>query len=100
MTVPVVAIFVSKPGKEETLEQLFRGVIEKTHAEEGCIVYQLNRDTENPRRFVWTEEWESRELLQKHLQSAHIIHLFSELPKYIETSSVMMLDKLAGGPAK
>ncbi|MDQ9205839.1 putative quinol monooxygenase [Cronobacter sakazakii] len=82
------------------MSSCFAASSKKTHAEEGCIVYQLNRDTENPRRFVWTEEWESRELLQKHLQSAHIIHLFSELPKYIETSSVMMLDKLAGGPAK
>ena len=100
MTVPVVAIFVSKPGNEETVEALFRGVIETTLGEEGCIAYQLNRDSENPRRFVWTEEWQSRELLDKHLAAPHIAELFATLPQYIESSEVLVLAPLAGGAAK
>ncbi|NIF23044.1 MULTISPECIES: putative quinol monooxygenase [Pantoea] len=99
MTLPVVALFTVKAGHEETVEQLFRGVIEATLKEEGCISYQLNRDIENPRRFIWTEEWQSRELLQKHIESPHISKLFAELPPYIEHSEVVALQKLAGGVA-
>nr|WP_244269301.1 antibiotic biosynthesis monooxygenase [Pantoea septica] len=33
--------------------------METTLKEDGCVSYQLNRDTENLRRFVWTEEWQS-----------------------------------------
>jgi len=99
MTVPVVAIFEVNVGAEETVEALFRGVIETTLAEEGCISYQLNRDTENPRRFVWTEEWASRELLQKHIEAPHIAALFEALPQYLTSSEVIALTPLAGGKA-
>ena len=100
MTVPVVAVFVAKTGAEQTVEALFRAVIDTTLAEEGCISYQLNRDSENPRRFVWSEEWQSRELLQKHLEAPHITSPFAELPQHIESSDVMVLGKVAGGAAK
>lgn len=99
MSVPVVAIFYAKPGTEELVEQLFRSVIDTTLEEEGCISYQLNRDTENPQRFVWTEEWESKALLERHLNAPHITHLFSVIPQYIEESDIIVLNPLAGGAA-
>lgn len=99
MSVPVIAIFIAKPGTEELVEQLFRSVIDTTLEEDGCINYQLNRDTENPCRFVWTEEWESKALLERHLNAPHITHLFSVIPKYIETSDIIALNPLAGGAA-
>ncbi|MEH0874398.1 putative quinol monooxygenase [Pectobacterium cacticida] len=99
MTVPVVAIFEVKPGAEAIVEKLFRGVIETTLAEEGCITYQLNRDSNNSSRFIWTEEWQSLELLQKHLAAQHITTLFAEIPQYIEKSEVIALTPVAGGHA-
>lgn len=99
MTVPVVAIFVAKPGSEQTVEALFRGVIEATLAEQGCLSYQLNRDPKNPRRFVWTEEWASRSLLQKHLGAPHVTELFTRVAEHIEQSEVIALEKVAGGVA-
>lgn len=100
MTIPVVAIFTVKEGAEARVEQLFRAVIDTTLAEEGCISYQLNRDEANASRFIWTEEWESRELLQKHLDAPHIVALFAEIPQYVAHSEVIALNKLAGGEAK
>ena len=99
MTIPVVAIFTVKEGAEAKVEHMFRAVIDTTLAEEGCISYQLNRDTENASRFIWTEEWESRELLQKHLDAPHITTLFAEIPQYIVQSEVIALNKIAGGKA-
>ncbi|MFP2428825.1 putative quinol monooxygenase [Enterobacter ludwigii] len=99
MSVPVVAIFLAKPGTEALVEQLFRSVIDTSLEEDGCISYQLNRDTDNPRRFVWTEEWESKELLERHLSASHIAHLLSVILQYIETSDIIVLNPLAGGVA-
>lgn len=99
MTVPVIALFRVKPGTENTVEKLFRSVIETTLTEEGCISYQLNVDTEDARRFVWTEEWQSQALLDRHLNAPHIVALFSELPQYIESSEIIALKPLAGGAA-
>jgi quinol monooxygenase YgiN len=99
MTTPVVAIFVAKPGSEQKLEELFRGVIAETLREEGCVTYQLNRDVQNPSRFIWTEEWTSQDLLDKHLAAPHIAKLFAQVPEHVESSEVIPLAKLAGGAA-
>ncbi|MFC0408387.1 putative quinol monooxygenase [Roseomonas elaeocarpi] len=94
-TTPVVAVFVTKPGAEEKVEAMFRAVVPTTLAEEGCITYQLHRDSENPRRFVFTEEWASRELLDRHLAAPHIATLFAALPEHLESSEVSVLTRLA-----
>lgn len=99
MIVPVVAIFRVKPGTETLVEKMFRSVIETTLAEEGCISYQLNIDMADACRFIWTEEWQSQELLDRHLNAPHIQALFSELPQYIESSEIITLRPLAGGDA-
>ncbi|KGT91435.1 putative quinol monooxygenase [Enterobacter cancerogenus] len=99
MTVPVVALLTAKPGCEDQAEKLFRGVIDETLQEEGCITYQLNIDSKNPRRFVWTEEWASQELLDKHLNAPHIVKLFADLEPLLEHAEVVALRKVAGGNA-
>lgn len=99
MTLPVVAIFVAKPGSEQQLEQLFLGVVDTTLREEGCISYQLNRDTANPRRFVFTEEWRSQADLDRHLAAPHLQELSRQVPQHIESSDILVLSKLAGGVA-
>ncbi|KFI07404.1 putative quinol monooxygenase [Massilia sp. BSC265] len=97
MSLPVVAIFVAKPGFEEKLEALFRGVVATTLGEEGCISYQINRDMANPRRFVFTEEWRSQADLDRHLAAPHLRALSEQVPECIESSDVLLLTKLAGG---
>ena len=99
MTTPVVAIFVAKPGAEEKLEALFRSVIATTLKEDGCISYQLNRELDNPRRFVWTEEWESRELLNRHAAAPHIKAILAEIPELVESAEVIPLRKIDGAHA-
>ncbi|MBD8565945.1 antibiotic biosynthesis monooxygenase [Oxalobacteraceae sp. CFBP 8763] len=99
MTLPVVAIFVAKPGLEEKLETLLRSVVEPTLREEGCISYQVNRDIANPRRFVFTEEWRSKADLDRHLATPHLRMLSEQIPALIESSDVILLAKVAGGPA-
>ena len=99
MTLFVVAVFVAKPGFEQKLEQLFRGVVDTTLREEGCISYQINRDIENPRRFVFTEEWQSKADLDRHLATPHLRILSEQIPALIESSDVILLAKVAGGPA-
>ena len=76
-----------------------RSVVDTTLREEGCISYQINRDMANPRRFVFTEEWESRADLDRHLAAPHLKALSEQVPECIESTDVLMLEKLAGGAA-
>lgn len=99
MTLPLVAIFVAKPGFEDKLEQLFASVVATTLREQGCISYQLNRDLANPRRFVFTEEWESQADLDRHLAAPHMQPLAAQVPECLESSEMILMAKLGGGLA-
>jgi len=88
---------MAKAGAEDELEALFRSVIPTTLKEEGCISYQLNRDLDQPRRFVWTEEWESRDLLEKHAASPHIKAILDKIPALVESAEVIPMRKVDGG---
>ena len=68
----VVADLVAKPGKEEELRQVLLGLIEPTRKEEGFVQYDLHVSTDDPRRFVFYENWTSREALDRHLQTPHL----------------------------
>ena len=47
-------------------------IIPPTLAEEGCLNYDLHQDNEVPAHFFFYENWESRELWQRHMESEHL----------------------------
>ena len=75
----IVARVTAKEGKEDFVKGELLKLIDPTRMEEGCINYDLHQDNENPNVFVFHENWESRALLQRHMNSDHIA-------KYLEAS--------------
>jgi quinol monooxygenase YgiN len=89
----VVAELRAKPGKEDDLRRALLALTDQTRAEEGCVQYDLHVHTGEPGRFVFYENWVSREHLDRHLASEHLTRfrkladeLLSEAPR-IETYS-------------
>lgn len=72
MALTVIAKFVAKPGKEETLKNELIARIEPTRAEAGCIVYDLHQDIDNPAVLVFLESWKSKDDLETHLQMPYL----------------------------
>ena len=68
----VVAELRAKPGKEEDLRRATLALIEPTRQEDGCEQYDLHVHTSDPGRFVFYENWVSREHLDRHAASAHL----------------------------
>ena len=68
----VVAQLKARPGKEDDLRRVLLSLIEPTRAEEGCIQYDLHVHSTDPGRFVFYENWASREHLDRHLSSPHL----------------------------
>jgi quinol monooxygenase YgiN len=68
----VVAEMQAKPGKEEDLRRAVLALIEPTRQEEGCVQYDLHVHSSDPGRFVFYENWTSREHLDRHAASAHL----------------------------
>jgi quinol monooxygenase YgiN len=69
----VVAEMLAKPGMEDELKRRLLSLIEPTRKEEGCVQYDLHQSTNEPGRFVFYENWRSREALERHLQSPHLL---------------------------
>ena len=68
----VVAELQARPGKEEDLRRAVLALIEPTRNEKGCAQYDLHVHTSHPGRFVFYENWSSREDLDHHAASAHL----------------------------
>jgi quinol monooxygenase YgiN len=92
--VAVVAIFVAKPGKEEELRQVLEANVEPTRKERGALQYDLHRDNEEPRRFIFVERWESQEALDEHGKSTHIQTFRAKAPELYEQGEVHKATKL------
>ena len=68
----VVAELNAKPGKENDLRDALTGLIELTRSEEGCVEYLLHESTDQRGRFVFYENWKSREALDRHLATPYL----------------------------
>lgn len=72
---PPLVIVAKIEAKHEHIDQVkaaLIGLIAPTLKEAGCIQYDLHQDDEDPAVFLFYEIWESRELWQDHMNSAHI----------------------------
>jgi quinol monooxygenase YgiN len=96
--VVVVGSFKARPGMEREAEEAFRGLVEPTHAEEGCILYALHRGIDDPNRFTFIERWESREALQAHLDSPHVEDLLARAAELFgDSAEITVYEPLPGG---
>ncbi|MGI5219332.1 putative quinol monooxygenase [Nocardia sp. CA-290969] len=93
----VVASFTAHQGTEEAAEIFLADLLDTTHAEDGCLLYALHRGVEDPSRFVFVERWESRPLLDAHLNSAHIQTALSRVPEFFSNSDIVYYEAVPGG---
>ncbi len=68
----IVARILAKAEKRELVKSELLKLIEVTRAEEGCINYDLHQDNEDENLFLFFENWESKELWQKHMENTHL----------------------------
>jgi quinol monooxygenase YgiN len=100
--VVVVVLSRAVPGRVEDGLAAFSALAEVTHTEEGCLLYALHREPADPDRIVLVERWASREALDEHLGSPHLLAFRSDSHDiWAEPPLIMLLDPVpAGDPAK
>ncbi|MEI6056256.1 MAG: putative quinol monooxygenase [Lentisphaerota bacterium] len=92
--VTVIAKFTAKAGCTQKVKTQLCKLLVPTRKEKGCINYDLHEDNSDAGVFIFHENWESNELLDKHLSSEHIKNFLSALPDIIETAEVHKMTKL------
>ena len=74
----VMAKIKAKQGKEDETKSALQELIRPTHAEEGCVQYDMHQDNEDPSLFFFYENWKSKEDLDKHLKTPHLQNFFGK----------------------
>jgi quinol monooxygenase YgiN len=67
----------------EALVQVGQAVGAASRSESGCISYRMYEDTEIENDFVFVEEWESSEALQRHFATPHVREFMRAIPATI-----------------
>lgn len=70
--ISLAVIVEAKEGKEKELKNALIALVEPTRNEKGCIHYVFHTDPGNDSRFMFYENWESKELWDAHLNSPHL----------------------------
>lgn len=89
----VIAKLTARNGSEEQLYEELRKPVEPTRAEEGCVNYDLHRSTEEPGTFMFYENWESRELWERHMESPHLQEFSGKQDDLAETWELFVGEK-------
>ena len=67
----IVATLRAKQGQEARAREVLRGMLAPTHAEAGCINYDLHESLDDSGLFVFYENWASAAHLDAHLNTPH-----------------------------
>jgi quinol monooxygenase YgiN len=71
MPVKVVALVTAKPGKEDAFIAAARTCAAASRVEPGVLHYELWREAEEDRRFVFNELYVDDAAVQEHMTSDH-----------------------------
>ena len=91
----IVARILAKEEKRELVKNELLKLIDITRAEAGCLNYDLHQDNENPNRFLFYENWESRELWQTHMENAHLADYLAATEGAVEEFIVHEMTQIA-----
>jgi len=76
----VVHAFIEvKEGMAQKFVEAASKCVTETRKEPGCNFYTLYADSENPLKFAFIEEWESKAALDNHMTLPHFLELGENL---------------------
>jgi quinol monooxygenase YgiN len=94
----LIVSLVAKPERQADAERFLDALLAPTHAEDGCLLYAVHRNVDDPTQLWFVERWASRPLLDKHLHSDHIQQALAEVDQYFNEGPVLRFcEALPGG---
>jgi quinol monooxygenase YgiN len=91
----VVGRVRTTPEKAEDLIHIGQAVAEASRDEGGCLDYRFYADTEDPEAYLFVEEWESMEALQRHFTTPHVATMMQEIPDAIAGTPEVQFHEVA-----
>jgi len=91
----IVAYIKAKADQVDLVKAELEKLIDITRAEEGCINYDLHQDNENPARFIFYENWESRDHWQAHMGNVPLAEYMAATEGAVEEFTVNEMTHIA-----
>jgi quinol monooxygenase YgiN len=86
-----VAEFHAFQGKEQELVAALHILMGPTHKEEGCLRYELNQASNDPRCVTFIEKWKNQDAFDQHCATSYIKNFFDNLrPLLVEEFEVTL----------
>ena len=92
----IIAKLKAKSGAEERLFEECRKLVGPTLAEEGCINYDMHRSVEDPGLIMFYENWTSRPLWERHMESQHLQEFSANTDDIVEVWELFQGEKVEG----
>jgi len=95
----LIVTVTTLPGRVDEYVAAFARIAPQVRLEEGCIEYELYRDSDDPRfdnkvrpdTVIICEKWESIELLQAHSRNSQPLIEFRQAVKDVKLNSTYVL---------
>ena len=84
---PIIVKFEVIESQINLFENEVVKILKSTREEQGCILYELHQDLENPYVFMFYEIWETTEAWEKHDTMPYIEAFKKIIPKTVKNLS-------------
>ena len=92
--VVVAKLKIKEQFRDEVYAELL-ALHKSTHAlDDGCIQYELHKDLEDSNSFTFIETWESAQLLESHMTTAHFASFAKTIENKLDALEISKLEKL------
>ena len=92
--VVVAKLKIKEQFRDEVYAELL-ALHKSTHAlDDGCIQYELHKDLEDSNSFTFIETWESAQLLEEHMTTAHFASFAKTIENKLDALEISKLEKL------
>ena len=90
----IIAKLKAKSGSEDQLFEECRKLVAPTLTEEGCINYDMHRSVEDPGLIMFYENWTTRPLWEKHMESRHLQEFSANTEGMVEVWELFQGEKV------
>lgn len=88
---PLIVKFKMKAEHLEYVKSELFKILEPTRKEDGCVLYELHQDLDDPNILMFYEIWETKAAWQAHDLTSHIITFKQNIEGFVEHISVNKL---------
>lgn len=94
--ITIIATVKARIGSEDQLKQALLDLARASQTEPGCMQYDLHQSLDDPRHFVFFENWTDQDTLDLHSNSIAMAAHTAKVEPWIADLKIQRLQYLAG----